>query len=107
MLCGLWSALQESFSLWETKKWLKAVMKGDSVLFICRFGVSSLSLPTDSRPLSTQAPIIISYFSCNLCPYAVIVGVANRMEFFFLILYNSSKNSEVIPARWPMLVEPL
>ena len=61
--CGLWSALQESFSLWETKKWLKAVMKGDSVLFICRFGVSSLSLP---RPLSTQAPIIISYFSCNL-----------------------------------------
>eukprot|EP00731_Ephydatia_muelleri_P010875 Em0005g1461a len=34
--CG--AKIHESFSLWETKKWFKAVMKGDSVLFICRFG---------------------------------------------------------------------
>lgn len=33
---------QESFSLWNAKKWIKAVTKGDSILFIHKINVSNI-----------------------------------------------------------------
>lgn len=33
------SSLQESFSLWDSKKWIKGVTKGDSILFMYRLNV--------------------------------------------------------------------
>ena len=32
-------SLQESFSLWDSKKWIKGVTKGDSILFMYRLNV--------------------------------------------------------------------
>ena len=44
--------LQESFSLWETGKWIKGVTKGDSILFIYRLKVCGRAVTLDSSNIS-------------------------------------------------------